>query len=100
MALYLAKRGHDVAVHYASSRDDAQRLVDEIRALGRKSDLFAGDLTNEADLQAVADAQGDLKSDMIMLRAKNRMLVHEVLTEEQKAKMSQMKEKFAKRHPM
>jgi hypothetical protein len=34
MALYLAGRGHDVAVHYASSRDAAEETAAEARALG------------------------------------------------------------------
>ncbi len=32
MALYLARRGHDVAVHYATSAGDAEEVVDEIAA--------------------------------------------------------------------
>ena len=35
MALYLAGRGYDVAVHYASSKDDADVVVAAITALGR-----------------------------------------------------------------
>ena len=37
MALYLAERGHDVAVHYASSTVDAEAVADEIRAMGRRA---------------------------------------------------------------
>ena len=33
MALYLARRGADVAVHYAGSRHGAEEVVAEIRAL-------------------------------------------------------------------
>jgi len=35
MALRLAERGHDVAVHYAGSADEAEATVAEIRAMGR-----------------------------------------------------------------
>jgi NAD(P)-dependent dehydrogenase (short-subunit alcohol dehydrogenase family) len=37
MALYLATRGHDVAVHYAGSADEAEAVVAEIRAMGRQA---------------------------------------------------------------
>jgi len=48
MALYLARRGHDVAVHYARSRDEAEAVVAEIRALGRKAEAVQADLLIEA----------------------------------------------------
>lgn len=47
MALYLAARGHDVAVHYATSADEAARLVDEIRQLGRNAVAVQADLLDE-----------------------------------------------------
>jgi NAD(P)-dependent dehydrogenase (short-subunit alcohol dehydrogenase family) len=37
MALYLADRGFDVAVHYASSRDGADEVVTEIKSMGRNA---------------------------------------------------------------
>lgn len=64
MALYLAQRGHDVAVHYASSQDEAEAVVAEIRAMGRKAQAFQADLLDEAQVQAlvpsVTDALGQL----------------------------------------
>ena len=53
MALYLARRGHDVAVHYASSRDEAEGVVAEIRALGRKAEAVQADLLIEAQTAAL-----------------------------------------------
>ncbi|WP_323786404.1 SDR family oxidoreductase [Thalassovita sp.] len=53
MATYLAQRGFDVAIHYASSDAHAQSLVDEIQALGRKSVAFQADLLSEAETQAL-----------------------------------------------
>ncbi len=53
MALYLARRGYDVAVHYASSRVEAEALAQDIRALGRRSGVFAADLLVEAEVQAL-----------------------------------------------
>ena len=37
MALYLARRGYDVAVHYAASRKEAEEVVKEIAAMGRRA---------------------------------------------------------------
>ena len=64
MALYLAGRGHDVAVHYASSADEAEAVASEIRAMGRRAQTFRADLLVEAQVQglipAVTDALGPL----------------------------------------
>lgn len=56
MALYLAQRGHDVAVHYASSADEAEAVVAEIRAMGRRAQAFRADLLVEAETQALIPA--------------------------------------------
>ena len=51
MALYLAKRGYDVAVHYASSRKEAEAVVKEITALGRKAVALRADLLIETQVE-------------------------------------------------
>lgn len=56
MALYLAQRGHDVAVHYSSSAEAAESLAAEIRALGRRAQTFRADLLVEAETQALIPA--------------------------------------------
>lgn len=56
MALYLAGRGHDVAVHYASSAAEAEAVVAEIRAMGRHAQAFKADLLDEAQVQALIPA--------------------------------------------
>jgi NAD(P)-dependent dehydrogenase (short-subunit alcohol dehydrogenase family) len=56
MALYLAGRGHDVAVHYASSADAAEAVAAEIRAMGRKAEVFQADLLDEAQVQSLVPA--------------------------------------------
>lgn len=56
MALYLAGRGHDVAVHYASSADAAEAVVAEIRAMGRRAVALRADLLIEAETQALVPA--------------------------------------------
>ena len=56
MALYLAGRGHDVAVHYASSRAEAEVVASEIRALGRRAVALQADLLVEAETAALIPA--------------------------------------------
>lgn len=51
MALYLGGRGYDVAVHYAGSRDEAEAVAAEIRAMGRKAVTVAADVLVEAQVQ-------------------------------------------------
>lgn len=53
MALDLARRGHDVAVHYAGSQADADAVVEQIRALGRQAVALQADLLDEAQVQAL-----------------------------------------------
>lgn len=53
MALYLARRGHDVAVHYASSASEADETVAMIHAMGRKAEALQADLLDEAQVQTL-----------------------------------------------
>ena len=53
MALYLARRGHDVAVHYARSQAEAEAVVAEIGAMGRRAVALQADLLDEAQVQAL-----------------------------------------------
>lgn len=48
MALYLADRGHDVAVHYAASQADAEEVEGLIRAKGRRAVTLQADLLDES----------------------------------------------------
>ena len=57
MALHLASAGYDVAVHYASSEAQAQDLVREITAMGRRAVALKADLLKENQTeQLVPDA--------------------------------------------
>ena len=56
MALYLAQRGFDVAVHYATSQADAETVVAEITALGRTAVALQADLLDETATQALFPA--------------------------------------------
>jgi len=47
MALYLARRGYDVAVHYDRSAADADQTVADITALGRRAVALQADLLDE-----------------------------------------------------
>ncbi|MBK6466083.1 MAG: SDR family oxidoreductase [Rhodobacter sp.] len=53
MALYLAGRGHDVAVHYATSAEAAEAVAEEIRAMGRKAVAVQADLLVEAQVETL-----------------------------------------------
>ncbi|RBI71547.1 short chain dehydrogenase [Roseovarius sp. TE539] len=62
MACELARRGFDVAVHYAESADQAMEVVDEIRDLGRQATAIRADLLDETQsaglIPAAAEALG------------------------------------------
>ena len=53
MALYLAGRGYDVAIHYAGSEAEAQGAVAEIRAMGRQAVALQADLLDEDQMAAL-----------------------------------------------
>lgn len=62
MALYLGARGHDVAVHFASSEAAAEAVAEELRRMGRRAAAIGADLLVEDETQALvaraADALG------------------------------------------
>ncbi|WP_108500499.1 SDR family oxidoreductase [Paracoccus indicus] len=64
MALYLAERGHDIAIHYAGSQDEAERTAADARALGVAARTFRADLLDPdataALVPQVAQAMGQL----------------------------------------
>lgn len=53
MALYLAGRGHDVAIHFATSQDEAEEVAREIRAMGRRALTLKADLLDEAQVETL-----------------------------------------------
>ena len=53
MALYLAQRGYDVAVHYSASQAEAEAVVAEIAALGRRAVAVQADLLDEAQTETL-----------------------------------------------
>lgn len=56
MALYLGARGYDVAVHYATSRPEAEAVVSELRAMGRRAAAIQANLLQEDEVQSVVPA--------------------------------------------
>lgn len=56
MAIRLAERGHDVAIHYATSRQGADETAARIRALGRKAVTLQADLLDEDQTQTLIPA--------------------------------------------
>jgi len=62
MALELARRGYDVAVHYASSQEAAEQTAADVRDLGCNAQTLRADLLKEAEtetlLSAAAEALG------------------------------------------
>lgn len=53
MALYLAKRGYDVAIHFAGSESDAFDTVSQIEALGQRAVALQADLLEEDQTQGL-----------------------------------------------
>jgi NAD(P)-dependent dehydrogenase (short-subunit alcohol dehydrogenase family) len=53
IALHLAQQGWDVAVHYRGSQAQAQAVVRDVQALGRRAQAFQADLSNEDACQAL-----------------------------------------------
>lgn len=56
MALYLAGRGYDVAIHYASSAEDAESAAAEARAFGVRAVTLHADILIEDEVRALVPA--------------------------------------------
>ena len=55
MATYLAERGYDVAVHYASSEAEANETAGALASLGRQAAVLKADLLVEAEVLKLVD---------------------------------------------
>jgi NAD(P)-dependent dehydrogenase (short-subunit alcohol dehydrogenase family) len=53
MALYLAGRGFDVAIHYAGSAAEAEEVAGLIRAMGRTAATLRADFLQDAEMSAL-----------------------------------------------
>lgn len=56
MVLCLARQGHDVAIHFNGSQDEAEATAAEARALGVKAETFAADLLDDTAVRALVPA--------------------------------------------
>lgn len=56
IALTLAERGWDIAVHYRQSAGDAENTVREIEKLGRRAAAFAADLADDKAVRTLLPA--------------------------------------------
>lgn len=59
MALYLGERGYDVAVHYASSQQEAGEVVSALQAMGQKAQALQADLLIEDQVRTLYSAASE-----------------------------------------
>ena len=67
IAVELAKTGADVVIHYAGNAECAQKIADQIAALGRDVQLLQADLSNLADCEGIIEKTGPV--DILVLNA-------------------------------
>ncbi len=58
MAIHLAKKEHDIVIHYQRSEQAAIQLKQELEALGRKVLVQQADVTKEGDVKRMMDEVG------------------------------------------
>ncbi|CAH1386673.1 Spy/CpxP family protein refolding chaperone [Candidatus Nitrotoga sp. M5] len=68
----------------SDQRDKMQANREQLKSLTKQSPF------DEAAVRTVADAQGDLNADMIVLRAQQRAKINAILTDEQRAELEDM----------
>ena len=56
-ALYLAKNGFDIDVHYAGNEAKAKETADEIKALGRNAEILKFDIKNREECASVLEGK-------------------------------------------
>ncbi|WP_371168600.1 SDR family oxidoreductase [Aliiroseovarius sp. 2305UL8-7] len=59
MALYLARAGYDVAIHYATSAEGAEQTVEEIRGMGQQAVTLQADLLDMQQVEALVPRATD-----------------------------------------
>jgi len=67
IALELARAGADVVVHYAGNAASAQKISDEIKAMGRESSIVQANLTDPAACEGLIEKIGPV--DILVLNA-------------------------------
>jgi pteridine reductase len=73
IAMHLAAEGADVIVHYHQSSGDADKVVAEVKKLGRRSIALAADLAKKSDIDALfaATAKEFGRLDVLVNNASN-----------------------------
>ncbi|MCB2115996.1 MAG: SDR family oxidoreductase [Rhodobacteraceae bacterium] len=74
MALHLAARGHDVAIHYASSAAEAEETASEARALGVRAVALKADLLVEAETRSLVARAAEVLGGSLDLLVNNASL--------------------------
>ena len=83
----------DIEAILGNSRDQMAGLRDEMRAnRAQIRDLTRLSGFDEDAIRGAADKQGDLKAEMIVLRARQRAEMRALLTDEQRAQLDDMRE--------
>lgn len=79
MALYLAERGHDVAVHYSASQTEAEEVAGLIRAMGRKAVTLQADVLDEAQVETLVPQARAALGDLTVLINNASIFEHDTL---------------------
>ncbi|ADG67505.1 short-chain dehydrogenase/reductase SDR [Planctopirus limnophila DSM 3776] len=58
-ALQLARAGADVVINYVQSRDSADRVAEEIAAMGRRVAIVRADVSEQSDVQSMMEFVGN-----------------------------------------
>ncbi|WP_439472650.1 SDR family oxidoreductase [Brevundimonas sp.] len=56
ICLELARAGFDIVIHHRHSKDAAEAVAEEVRALGRRAATVQGDLSVEAEVRGIVPA--------------------------------------------
>ena len=79
MALALAERGHDVAIHCHGSANAAEATAAEARALGVRAQVFRADLLDEDQAQALVPAVAQALGPLAVLVNNASIFEHDTL---------------------
>jgi Spy/CpxP family protein refolding chaperone len=84
-----------IAKSYDSQFDELRNKLSDNRKQMRE--LMAKDSASESDIRKLAETQGKLKADTIVLRARMQREIDQVLTKEQREKHREMREHSGRR---
>ncbi|MDV7142750.1 SDR family oxidoreductase [Tropicimonas sp. TH_r6] len=77
MALSLAERGFDVALHCHAAMSEAEAVAAEIAAMGRQAVILPADLTSETEMQALVPAAAQALGGPLTLLVNNASIFEE-----------------------